>query len=160
MTLNNHHQGVTPHDFHANPQLPRAFEVLATNLDRKGREFVSVVEGKGGLPVWATQWHPEKNIFEQTRDLPDAGWWPYEAIAHTRAAVAVTQYLANFFVDQVRAAAIAAPQRRYGSAQAEWEALVYKQTTTTSLAPNFAQIYTLKSAVPDGLGRAAAEGDS
>jgi len=136
LTLNNHHQGVTPHDF-ARSKLPQAFNVLATNHDRKGREFVSVVEGKNGLPMWATQWHPEKNIFEQSRAAPH--WWPFEAIAHDRSAVAISQYLANFFVDACRASA-----HRFASANAEWAHLVYQQTTSTDLVPEFLQIYKTK----------------
>ena len=89
MTLNNHHQGVTPSDYSKNPKLPNVVNILSTNRDRKGKEFISTVEGAKGLPVWATQFHPEKNIFEQARNLH--GGWPSEAIAHSRAAVAVSQ---------------------------------------------------------------------
>ena len=138
ITLNNHHQGVTPHDL-AHSALAQGFDVLATNVDRKGKAFVSVVEAKGSVPVWATQFHPEKNIFEQGRALPSDGWWPYEAIAHDRAAVAASQYMANFFVDQARASS-----HRYGDAKEEWQALVYKHTTSTTMAPEFAQVYTFK----------------
>ena len=38
---------------------------LATNRDREGRPFVSLVEGKS-YPVYAMQAHPEKNVFEWT----------------------------------------------------------------------------------------------
>ena len=49
--------------------------MLSTNYDLKGREFISMVEGRGGLPMWATQFHPEKNIFEwSTKDnIPHSG---------------------------------------------------------------------------------------
>ena len=33
------------------------------NKDRKGKSFVSTMEAKT-VPVYATQWHPEKNAFE------------------------------------------------------------------------------------------------
>ena len=140
ITLNNHQQGVTPHDF-ARSALARSFDVLATNVERKGKAFVSVVEARGGVPVWGTQFHPEKNIFEQSRALPSDGWWPFEHIAHSRAAVAASQYMANFFVDQCRAST-----HRYADAAEEWDALVYNRTTTTTMAPGFAQVYTF----PDG----------
>ena len=133
ITLNNHHQGVTPHDFAASA-LPKHFDVLATNVDRKGRAFVSLVEGKRGLPVWATQFHPEKNIFEQARNLH--GGWPSEAIAHSRAAVAVSQYFANFFVGACRGSS-----HRYATAKAEWQSLVYTHTTSTAYYPGFVQVY-------------------
>lgn len=145
LTLNNHGDGVTPADFESNVHLPQSFTVLATNRDRKGREFVSLVEGKGGLPVWAAQFHPEKNVFEQSRALPskvdpgvppEGGWWPFESIAHSRAAVAVSQYMANFFVDQCRAST-----HRFPNAAEEWRALVYQRSTVTWMAPAFAQSY-------------------
>ena len=139
ITLNNHHQGVTPSDYSKNPKLPNVVNILSTNRDRKGKEFISTVEGAKGLPVWATQFHPEKNIFEQTRAIPKH-WWPYEQISHTRAAVAASQYMANFFVDQARGSS-----HRYETAEEEWKALVYQKTTTTSMAPGFAQIYTFRS---------------
>ena len=44
-------------------------------------------------PVTATQWHPEKNAFEWARDLD---------IPHDKGAIAVTQAVANFVVDEVR----------------------------------------------------------
>ena len=44
-------------------------------------------------PFYGTQWHPEKNSFE---------WTTFEAINHSKEAVLVTQYVANFFVDQGR----------------------------------------------------------
>ena len=145
ITLNNHEQGVTPSDY-ARSSLVDTFDILATNVDRKGRQFISVVEGKS-VPVWATQFHPEKNIFEQGRAFTRNGWWPFEAIAHTRAAVAVSQYMANFFVDQCRLSA-----HRYADAREEWAALVYKQTTTTSMAPAFLQVYAFKDPPDDGGG--------
>ena len=44
-------------------------------------------------PVTATQWHPEKNAFEYARHLD---------IPHDKDAIAVTQAVANFVVDEVR----------------------------------------------------------
>jgi len=144
LTLNNHVQGVTPHDFAKYAALPAHLDVLATNFDRQGSEFIAVIEGKGTLPVWATQFHPEKNIFEQSRDCcspmaSDDGWWPFEAIEHTRAAVAVSQYFANFFVGACRAST-----HRFPSATDEWAHLVYQvHTTSTAMYPGFLQIYTV-----------------
>ena len=148
LTLNNHQQGVTPSDF-ANSKLPSVFQVLATNVDRKGRPFVSVVEGKGRLPIWATQFHPEKNIFEQGET--GAGL-AFEAISHSIAAVAVSQYMANFFVQQVRGS-----RHSYSSAKALQSELFYGDQTSTLFTPAFVQVYVLK----DGRGQqddAAADG--
>jgi gamma-glutamyl hydrolase len=135
LTLNNHVQGVTPSDFRSSEKLSAVFEVLATNTDRKGRKFVSMVEGRAGLPIWATQFHPEKNIFEQGVSLPSGS--PYEAIAHSRSAVAVSQYMANFFVDQARRST-----RSFHSAEDEWSRLFYQLNASLLLAPAFVQTYT------------------
>ena len=48
-------------DFARSSKLSGTMTVLANNLDRNGRAFVSVVEGSDGLPIWATQFHPEKS---------------------------------------------------------------------------------------------------
>jgi len=42
-------------------------------------------------PFYGVQWHPEKNSFE---------WTSQEAINHSKEAVMVTQYFADFFVNQ------------------------------------------------------------
>ena len=59
--------------------------------------------------------------------------------AEQGAAVAASQYMANFFVDQARGSS-----HRYETAEEEWKALVYTKTTSTSMAPGFAQIYTFR----------------
>jgi len=133
LTLNNHVQGVTPERFAASAPLARAFTVLAENDDLKGARFVSLVEGKG-LPFWASQFHPEKNIFEQGVALPSGV--AYEAIQHTRQAVAVSQYFANFFVDQCRAS-----RHTYSSAEEAWRDSFYTRTTSTIMNPGFVQVY-------------------
>ena len=35
-------------------------------MDDDGVEFVSLIEAKGGVPIWGSQFHPEKNAFEWT----------------------------------------------------------------------------------------------
>jgi len=133
VTMNNHNQGVTPASFEASSALRSTFTVISTNVDRKGTEFVSMVEGTS-MPVWATQWHPEKNIFEQGVSLPSG--LPYEVVQHTRAAISVSQYLVGFFVDQCRQST-----HRFTSATAEWDSLIYKYTTSMEMAPEFVQTY-------------------
>ncbi len=74
VTMNNHHDGVIPstwngeqrHAMHSlfrtfgvccnadSPLLGGRFNILSTNVDRVGREFVSSFEGKT-LPIYATQ---------------------------------------------------------------------------------------------------------
>ena len=43
VTMNNHHYGIYPTHFAATPSLSEFFSVLATNKDRQGVEFVSMV---------------------------------------------------------------------------------------------------------------------
>ena len=50
-----------PATFAASAPLSAFFTVLATNIDRAGRSFVSVVEATDPrLRIYATQFHPEK----------------------------------------------------------------------------------------------------
>src|SRR5688500_15840478 len=64
VTMNNHQHGISPANFAAAPGLAERFTVLSTNVDRAGLPFVSSMEGKDGLPVGGTQYHPEKVQFE------------------------------------------------------------------------------------------------
>ena len=68
--------------------------VRATNVDRKGRPFVSLVEGKR-CPVFGMQAHPEKSNFEwvTSEQVP---------IPHSMHAVQMSQYFATFFVGEAR----------------------------------------------------------
>jgi len=92
VTMNNHHWGVTPADFSASQYLSTFFNVLSTNVDRKGKKFVSTIEGKNS-PVYASQWHPEKPQFE---------WNINEVINHSPASILANQYMSNFFVGEAR----------------------------------------------------------
>ena len=42
-------------------------------------------------PIYGTQWHPEKNVFE---------WTTKEGINHSEHAVMIAQTAANFFVSE------------------------------------------------------------
>ena len=50
---------VSLEDWTQNAQLHSQFKVLSYSLDRDGRKYVSTIEGRD-LPIYATQWHPEK----------------------------------------------------------------------------------------------------
>ena len=98
VTMNNHHYGVwTPH-FEATPDLANSFNILSTNNDRSGKEFVSTMEHPK-FPIFGSQWHPEKNTFEWQMNTDGR---PYEAINHDWGAIEISQYTANFFVQQAR----------------------------------------------------------
>ena len=72
-------------------------------------------QGVGGRPFWGSQFHPEKNIFEQGMA---ASGLPYEAIHHDRYAIAASQVACEAGVARTRAAALPAdlkPGARYGA---------------------------------------------
>jgi len=87
-----HESGVSPATYKKNQQLSGFFKVLATNMDRNGKEFMSIVEAKD-YPFYGTQFHPEKNIYE---------WNKEEAIDHTVNGIAIAQNMANFFIGEAR----------------------------------------------------------
>ena len=62
-------------------------QFICTDLTLINRVLLSAYD----YPFYGTQWHPEKNSFE---------WTSREAINHSKEAVLVTQYMANFFVNQ------------------------------------------------------------
>ena len=99
--FNAHGLGVTVEDFAKNENLVSFFDVLATSVDRNGKEFVAVVEGKGGMPIYATQFHPERNNFEWASNK-EAPWLPLEYINHSPEAVKATQRMADTFVAEAR----------------------------------------------------------
>lgn len=63
VTMNNHHYGIYPKHFAQTPSLSSFYQVLSTNKDRQGVEFVSTIEAFK-YPIYGSQWHPEKNNFE------------------------------------------------------------------------------------------------
>mmetsp|Transcript_16637 Transcript_16637/g.30514 ORF Transcript_16637/g.30514 Transcript_16637/m.30514 type:complete len:340 (+) Transcript_16637:2035-3054(+) len=93
ITQNAHSQGISPNVFYGNPNLSGFFNNLANYVDRKGRPFVAVVEAKHGLPIYATQFHPEKPLFS---------WRIPTNIPHSENSIALGQYTANFFVKKTR----------------------------------------------------------
>jgi gamma-glutamyl hydrolase len=56
----NHSHGISPQKFRGNIVLHRAFSVTSTAVDRDGRAFVASIEGRGGLPIYGVQGHPER----------------------------------------------------------------------------------------------------
>lgn len=115
VTMNNHMSGITPDAFAGNANLTAKLTVLSTNKDRKGRSFVSTVEGKD-MPIYASQWHPEKVQFE---------WWSREVIDHSSDAVTANSYPVRFLLSEARR-----NSRHFSSEQAETEALIYNYRST------------------------------
>lgn len=135
-TFNFHHRGVSPTRWESFPALTMTFEVLSTNTDTDGKPFVSTVEGRNGLPWYGVQWHPEKNTFEH--GLSEDGT-PFEAIPHSPEAVAVQQYVANFFVNEARQST-----QRFAHVADEASHLIYGRGTSRALSPGFDEVYVLQ----------------
>jgi gamma-glutamyl hydrolase len=55
VTMNNHQSGVSPATFAAYPQLSSFYNVLSTNFDKSGNEFISTWEAYS-FPIYGTQW--------------------------------------------------------------------------------------------------------
>jgi len=92
VTYNHHDYCVTRETFEQNTRLNEFFNVLSYNEDPRGTTFISSIEAKK-YPIFATQWHPEKNAFEFASFLH---------ISHTPTAVRMAQHMANMFVDECR----------------------------------------------------------
>ncbi|KAL9956183.1 hypothetical protein ACROYT_G037627 [Oculina patagonica] len=125
--FNMHKKCVPIEKFWGTNSLTEFFNVLSTNKDRNGLEFISTIEGKN-YPIYGTQWHPEKCQFE---------WEPKEAIDHSPDAVLVGQYMANFFVKQARQST-----HHFPTAEEEEKALIYQYNPVdTSKESTFQQCY-------------------
>mmetsp|Transcript_12905 Transcript_12905/g.31026 ORF Transcript_12905/g.31026 Transcript_12905/m.31026 type:complete len:311 (+) Transcript_12905:52-984(+) len=132
VTMNNHQSGIEPTSFASNTKLAGTFDVLSTNKDRKGRSFVSSIEGKTA-PIYGAQYHPEKNLFEWGTSQDGT---PYEVIQHTPEAVQAAQALINFFINETRK-----NSNVYDLTQKDrfFEA----RPTDLDMAPEFVQVYHL-----------------
>lgn len=100
ITVNLHHYSVLANESKLHPRMATTFTPLATNKDRNGVEFVSMMEGIT-LPFYGTQFHPEKNAYEW-----DQGWCngtiPGVNAARSSGAIAAMQYFSDFFVSEAR----------------------------------------------------------
>ena len=79
-TFNAHEWAVPLKTYENYDALEDALTILSTSLDKDGKQYVSTVEGKH-MPIFATQWHPEKPAYEfsdptipHTRTSVDAGY--------------------------------------------------------------------------------------
>ena len=92
ITAHFHEHGLPVKLFRENKKLKDFFNVITTNFDRNGVEFVSTMEAKK-YPFYSTQWHPEKYPFE---------WCTNKDIPHFPQAILLSQYMSNFFVQEAR----------------------------------------------------------
>jgi hypothetical protein len=68
-------------------ELADVFDLLSTTKDARGKVYVSTVQAKR-YPFIATQWHPEKNLFE----------FSSPSMPHSLPAKLLAQAFANQFV--------------------------------------------------------------
>ncbi|KAG7330047.1 hypothetical protein KOW79_006269 [Hemibagrus wyckioides] len=125
LTENSHQWSITTESFTGNEKLKNFYRILSTNADGQ-TEFVSTVEAYD-FPIYATQWHPEKNAFE----------WTHTYIPHSTAAIRTTFYMAQFFVNEARKSL-----HKFPSQKEEQNALIYNfQPTYTGSKSSFEQTY-------------------
>jgi gamma-glutamyl hydrolase len=114
LTLHNHHQGLDPDVFDADPVLSHYWQRTSINHDPvTDQAFVSTIEpvDSATFPWYGVQYHPEKNAFEYgTYPQTDI---PYEAINHSATAVDFSLHLARFWIDRVRHAVTANPSHTH-----------------------------------------------
>jgi gamma-glutamyl hydrolase len=72
--------------------LDNEWRVMSVNDDWNGLEFISTIEHRR-YPFYGVQFHPEKNLYEWVRN---------KNISHTRNAIHVAQFFADFFVNEAR----------------------------------------------------------
>ncbi|DBA04646.1 TPA: hypothetical protein N0F65_012229 [Lagenidium giganteum] len=135
LTMNNHMQGIATEHFAKTQKLTDFYTVLSTNVDRNNREFISTIEAKK-YPIFAVQFHPEKNNFEYGEY--DDGT-PYEVIDHSYEAILMSQYFANFFINEARKNDL-----RFKDPKVEQAALIYNYQTYTVKYPGFVESYVFK----------------
>ena len=92
VTFNAHDNGLSPSKYYSSTSLQSYVDILSTNYDRNGKEFVSSYEGKK-YPLWGLQFHPSRLAYE---------WKPYENMNHTPQAIADMQFIAYQLYDQAR----------------------------------------------------------
>lgn len=125
-TVNFHEFCVWTKTFRVTERLGANLNILSTNRDGSGMEFVSSMEHKT-FPFYATQFHPEKVMYE---------WVPGQAIQRTAANVDAMQLFANRLVDDARKSTHA-----YPSIEEENSALIYNFDTVYQPSHHLQNIY-------------------
>ena len=115
--------------------LTDTYRLLATNVDRNGLRYVSIVESID-KPFYGVQFHPEKNMFEFSQDQM------YNQIPHTSEAMISSQYFANFFVNEAR------KSKHFFDRKSEQDLLIYNYNPDYTISEEeFEQMYFFKSSV-------------
>jgi len=129
---------MTPENF-TKSGLSEFFHILTTNQDATNQSitFISTIESKK-YPIYGVQWHPEKNQFEFALNAK------HQNVPHDNNAIIISQYMANFFVNEARK-----NNNKFENLLKESQALIYNYNPTYSgQKPNatFEQIYVFSSA--------------
>lgn len=95
--------------------LTRDWRFMTTNEDSDGLEFISSLE-HAIYPLYGLQFHPEKNIYEWAED---------RVHSHSADAIRVSQYFANFFVNEARKS-----EHKFHSESEERRHLIYNYPAT------------------------------
>jgi len=90
--LLSHNHGIQPKEYHQWKNLSDVFRPLATTRDKDQEELVSMIEGIN-YPIYGTQFHLEKNLYE---------WDPAIPVPHNQQATAISTYLSEFFISEAR----------------------------------------------------------
>jgi len=130
VTVNFHRWCLTRENF-TRDAMDNFWSLLSVNSDLEGMEFISTLEAKE-FPFYATQFHPEKNMFE---------WAPWHtSIPHSREATSVSLYMVEYFVEEARKSSHQFPSRA-----AEEKHLIYNHRSYFSGQENinsgFTQVY-------------------
>ena len=91
-TINFHNWCLSPTNF-SYFEMDKFWDVLATNQDYNGFEFISLLEAKD-YPIWGSQFHPEKHAYEWTLHYPK--------IPHDLKSIHAGAFFAEFFVEETR----------------------------------------------------------
>ncbi|XP_045592053.2 gamma-glutamyl hydrolase isoform X2 [Procambarus clarkii] len=132
VTANFHHWCLTPQNF-SKSGLSDEFKMLATSNDYNGLEYVALLEHRD-LPIFASQFHPEKNPFEWKNDKS------HNNIPHSPEAIEIAQSFANFFVSQARQ-----NNQSFSDEEEEEDALIYNyEPFYTQDTSGFTQVYLFR----------------
>ena len=157
-TINLHAMSVTPEAVAHDPKLAQQWTILATNVDRHGKTFVSLAESTGeGATMFASQFHPEKNAFEHHQE------WDNDQVAdmvHTSDAIAMSLWLAQRFVDEARK-----NHRHYASHDVFTNVSIYNDSPVylDKVMPGhdlWESAYLFRAGAGEGAGKNSGSGDS
>ena len=109
-TINFHNWCLSPANF-SYFKMDEFWDVLSTNHDTNGVEFISFLEAKN-YPIWGSQFHPEKHAYEWTLHYPK--------IPHDLRSIHAGAFFAEFFVEETRK-----NNHRFSDRETEEKYLIY-----------------------------------